>query len=66
MVLSDNNGYLNNYFECGVGFQVCQIFIESVFENLVDWNEMLENDNNYKNIFQVMIQKNSKPPEYWH
>lgn len=66
MILSDNNGYLNNYFECGVGFQICQIFIESIFEKLVDWNEMLENDNNYKNIFQVMIQKEFKTtPEYY-
>ena len=66
MILFDNNGYLNNYFECGIGFQVCQIFIESIFENLVNWNEMLENDNNYKNIFQVMIQKEFKTtPEYY-
>ena len=66
ITLSDNNGYLNNYFNCGIGFQVCQIFLESIFEQLVDWNEMLENDNNYKNIFQVMIQKEFKTtPEYY-
>jgi len=66
MVIADNNGYLNNYFKCGVGYQICQIFIESIFEQLVDWNELLENDNNYKNIFQVMIQKEFKTtPEYY-
>ena len=66
ITLSDNNGYLNNYFNCGIGFQVCQVFLESIFEQLVDWNEMLENDNNYKNIFQVMIQKEFKTtPEYF-
>lgn len=66
MNLSDNNKYLNNYFKCGVGFQICQIFIESIFEQLVDWNELLESDNNYKNIFQVMIQKEFKTtPEYY-
>ena len=66
MILSDNNGYLNNYLNCGVGYQVCQIFVESIFEQLVDWNELLENDNNYKNIFQVMIQKEFKTtPEYY-
>ena len=65
IILSDNNGYLNNYLNCGIGFQICQIFIESIFEQLVDWNELLENDNNYKNIFQVMIQKEFKTtPEY--
>lgn len=55
------NPYINN----GIGFQVCQIFVESIFESLVDWNELLENDDNYKNIFQVMIQKEFKTtPDY--
>ena len=66
MVLSDKNGYLNNYFKCGIGFQICQIFIESIFEQLIDWNVLLETDNNYKNIFQVMVQKEFKTtPEYY-
>jgi len=50
---------------CGIGFQICQIFVESIFEKIVDWNELLENDDNYKNIFQVMIQKEFKTtPDY--
>ena len=54
-----------NYFRCGMGFQVCQIFIENIFEKVVDWNELLENDDNYKNIFQVIIQKEFKTtPDY--
>ena len=61
----DNHDYFSNYMRCGIGFQVCQIFVESVFEQIVDWNELLENDDNYKNIFQVMIQKEFKTtPEY--
>lgn len=55
----------HNYFRCGMGFQVCQVFIENIFEKVVDWNELLENDDNYKNIFQVMIQKEFKTtPDY--
>jgi dsRNA-specific ribonuclease len=54
-----------NYFLMGYGIQYCQIFIENIYNNLVDWEEILENDDNYKNIFQVKIQKEFKcTPEY--
>ena len=63
--INDNLNIFSNYLRCGIGFQVCQIFIESIFEQLVDWNELLENDDNYKNIFQVIIQKEFKTtPDY--
>uniref|UniRef100_A0AB39JC96 Ribonuclease III n=1 Tax=Florenciella sp. virus SA2 TaxID=3240092 RepID=A0AB39JC96_9VIRU len=63
--LMEQSGYFSNYLNCGIGFQICQIFIESIFDTLVDWNELLENDDNYKNIFQVIIQKEFKTtPEY--
>lgn len=39
------------------GFNVCTQFIENVFETFVDWNELLGETTNYKNVFQVMIQK---------
>jgi len=54
-----------SYFNVGAGFQYCQIFIEYIYENLVDWNEILETDDNFKNILQVKIQKEfKKTPEY--
>ena len=63
--ISDNLNYFNCYLNCGIGFKLCQIFVESIFEKLVDWNELLENDDNYKNIFQVKIQKEFKTtPDY--
>jgi dsRNA-specific ribonuclease len=63
--IDDNSHIFNNYFNVGPGFQICQIFIESIYEKLVDWNEILENDDNFKNIFQVRIQKEfKKTPEY--
>lgn len=63
--ISDNLNYFDKYLYCGIGFQICQIFVESIYEQLVDWNELLENDDNYKNIFQVIIQKEFKTtPDY--
>ena len=44
----------------GAGFQIAQAFVESVLEKYVDWVELVRNDDNYKNILQVMIQKEFK------
>ena len=63
--IEDDSMLFTNYLNCGLGFQICQIFVETIFEKLVDWNELLENDDNYKNIFQVIIQKEFKTtPDY--
>ena len=47
-------------FVTGPGFQVVQKFVENVFESHVDWTSLVNNDENYKNLLQVLIQKNSK------
>lgn len=39
------------------GFNICTLFIEKVFETYIDWNELLGETTNYKNVFQVIIQK---------
>ena len=63
--IDDTSRLFLNYFNVGPGFQICQLFIESIYETLVDWNEILENDDNFKNIFQVKIQKEFKrTPDY--
>ena len=70
LFLDSNNININNYlfkdiFLMGAGMQYCQLFIENIFDSLVNWTEILENDDNYKNIFQVMIQKEFKcTPHY--
>jgi hypothetical protein len=47
------------------GFQMCQIFIERVFEEYVDWDRLINNDDNFKNRLQVIIQKEFKTtPDY--
>ena len=44
---------------------VASIFVESIFENHVDWTELINNDDNYKNQLQVLLQKEfKKTPDY--
>ena len=63
--IKDDDGWFQNIFNTGPGFQMAQIFIESVFEKHVNWMELIMNDDNYKNILQVKIQKEFKvTPEY--
>jgi ribonuclease-3 len=47
------------------GYTICTQFIEAVFEKYINWNDILNENNNYKNIFQVMIQREFKvTPDY--
>ena len=63
--IDDDKGWFKNVFVTGPGFQMCQIFIEHVFEEYVDWDRLINNDDNYKNRLQVIIQKEFKTtPEY--
>lgn len=63
--IDDDKGWFKNVFVTGPGFQMCQIFIEHVFEEFVDWDRLINNDDNYKNRLQVIIQKEFKTtPEY--
>ena len=41
----------------GPGFQIAQIFVENVFDNHVNWIDLLQKDENYKNRLQVVLQK---------
>lgn len=63
--VQDEHGWFENVFLTGPGFQMVQIFIEQVFEKHVNWIELIRNDDNFKNILQVMIQKEFKvTPDY--
>ena len=55
--VQDEEGWFKNVFVTGPGFQIAQIFIEGVFEKHVDWVKLIQDDDNYKNILQVKIQK---------
>ena len=63
--IDDKDGWFQNIFVSGPGFQMAQIFIEAVFEQHVDWDTVISKDDNYKNILQVKIQKEFKvTPRY--
>jgi dsRNA-specific ribonuclease len=61
----DEHNWFSSVFTTGPGFQFAQKFIENVFEKHIDWVELVQNDDNYKNILQVKIQKEFKvTPHY--
>ena len=63
--VKDEHGWFQNIFVTGPGFQMAQIFVESIFEKHVDWMKLIETDDNFKNILQVKIQKEFKvTPDY--
>ena len=41
----------------GLGFQKAQVFVEKVFEKYLDWTKIIQQNDNYKTIFQQIIQK---------
>ena len=64
-VVKDDNNWFQNMFVTGPGFQMAQKFIENIFEKHIDWVALIQNDDNYKNILQVKIQKEFKvTPHY--
>jgi dsRNA-specific ribonuclease len=65
ITVNDEDGWFKDVFVTGPGFQMVQIFVENVFEKHVDWINLIKNDDNYKNILQVKIQKEYKvTPDY--
>jgi dsRNA-specific ribonuclease len=63
--IHDDEGWFNNFFITGPGFQMAQKFIETVFEKHIDWISLIQTNDNYKNILQVKIQKAFKvTPHY--
>ena len=56
----DEENWFANVFVTGPGWQMAQKFVENIFEQHVDWIELINSDDNYKNILQVKIQKNLK------
>lgn len=65
IIIKDEEKWFDGLFITGPGFQMCQVFLENVFEKHVDWTEIVSKDDNYKNKLQVMIQKEFKTtPDY--
>ena len=65
VIVKDDENWFQNMFVTGPGFQMAQKFIENVFDKHIDWVALIQNDDNYKNILQVKIQKEFKvTPHY--
>ena len=65
IIVHDEEGWFKNIFVTGPGFQMAQKFVENIFEKHIDWVALIQNDDNYKNILQVKIQKEFKvTPHY--
>jgi len=67
IIVKDQEDWFKNLFvSSGIGFQMVQKFIENVFESHIDWIQLLNINDNYKNILQVKIQKEFKiTPHYY-
>jgi dsRNA-specific ribonuclease len=65
MSVTDDEGLFSNIFVTGPGFQMAQIFVENIYDKHVDWIDLIKNDDNYKNIFQVKIQKAFKTTPHY-
>tara|TARA_B110001450_G_scaffold102609_1_gene97138 strand:+ start:162 stop:1211 length:1050 start_codon:yes stop_codon:yes gene_type:complete len=55
--IHDDEKWFDNVFVTGPGFQIAQIFIENVFEKHINWLELINNNDNYKNQLQVQLQQ---------
>ena len=55
--IDDSDNWFKNVFVTGPGFQISQIFLESIFEKHINWTQLIQSDENYKNILQVKLQK---------
>ncbi len=63
--VKDEDGWFSKLFVTGPGFQMVQIFVENIFEHHVDWVQLIQNNTNYKNILQIIVQKEFKvTPHY--
>jgi dsRNA-specific ribonuclease len=63
--INDEEGWFKNTFVTGPGFQIAQIFLENIFEKHVNWMKLIQDDDNYKNILQVKIQKEFKDTPHY-
>lgn len=64
--LKDEHQWFQTFFLTpGPGFQMAQVFVENVFAQHIDWAALIQNDDNYKNLLQIKIQKEFKvTPHY--
>jgi len=57
ITIEDEGEWFKNVFVTGPGFQIAQIFVESIFEKHINWTDLIKINDNYKNRLQVVLQK---------
>lgn len=63
--VGDEGELFKSLFITGPGWQFAQLFLENVFEKHIDRVALIMNNDNYKNLLQVVIQKEFKlTPDY--
>jgi len=60
ITIQDEAMWFQNYFNCGPGFQVAQLFVEKVFDTHIDWTKITNQSDNYKRPLQELIQSEFK------
>lgn len=58
--IHDENQWFDTMFQCGPGFQVAQLFVESVFDKHIDWTRINKESDNYKRPLQELLQSEFK------
>ena len=60
ITINDSDDWFKNVFVTGPGFQIAQIFLENIFEEHINWKDLITTNDNYKNLLQVQLQQNFK------
>ncbi len=60
ITIHDDDHWFDTLFQCGPGFQVAQLFVESVFEKHIDWSKITKQSDNFKRPLQELLQSEFK------
>jgi len=58
--IHDEEHWFDQVFQCGPGFQVAQLFVESVFDRHIDWTRITKQSDNFKRPLQELLQSEFK------
>lgn len=58
--IQDEDHWFDQWFQCGPGFQVAQLFVESVFDKHIDWTKITKESDNFKRPLQELLQSEFK------
>jgi len=53
--IHDEEHWFDQVFQCGPGFQVAQLFVESVFDRHIDWTRITKQSDNFKRPLQELL-----------